>query len=102
MNAIPSKSKSELLAEIMSMDMLLKGKITEKRTATGKPNGHKLQRWHQGKNQSIHVPDEQLNLYTRAVENHVKFTHLVDEYVQRCEQEILHPSEDSKKKRTRR
>jgi hypothetical protein len=97
MNLTTKKSKCELLAEITSMDVLLKGKITEKHTPAGKTNGHKLQRWHQGKNQSIHVPEEKLEFYTQAVENHKCFTRLVDEYVACCEQEVLHPVEDSKK-----
>jgi hypothetical protein len=35
----PTKTKSELLAEITSIDALLKGKITEKHTTAGKENG---------------------------------------------------------------
>lgn len=102
MSLTTPKNKSELLAEITSMDVLLKGKITEKRTAAGKANGHKLQRWRHGKNQSVHVPEGRLDLYTQAVENHKRFTHLVEEYVEQCELEVLHPGEDSKKKHSKR
>lgn len=102
MTATPIKSKREILAEIMSTDVLLKGKITEKHTTSGKPNGYKLQRWSHGKNQSIHVPEERRELYTQAVNNYQRFTHLVDEYVHQCEQEVLHPEKDTKKKHTKR
>lgn len=102
MNPPNSKSKREILAEISTMDVLLKGKITEKRTSEGKSNGYKLQRWRHGKNQSIHVPEGRLELFHHAVENHDRFTQLVDEYVELCEQDVLRPAEDSKKKPGRR
>ena len=102
MNLPHTKTKREILAEITSMDLLLRGKITEKRTPAGKPNGHKLQRWLHGKNQSFHVPDDRLDLCSQAVGNHKLFTELIDEYVGLCEQEVLSPREDSKKKPTRR
>jgi hypothetical protein len=96
------QAKREILAEIGSMELLLRGKITEKTTSSGKPNGHKCQRWAQGKNQSFHVPDDKLDLYTRAVLNHQRFTELTDQYVALCEQDLLHPPEESKKKPTKR
>jgi len=85
---------------------MFKGKITDKRTASGLPNGHKVQRWHEGKNQSFHVPDERVEEFTEAIENYRLFSELIDQYVQLCEQEVLRPSAESsdgsKKKPTRR
>jgi hypothetical protein len=48
------------------------------------------------------VPDDRLDLCSQAVGNHKRFTELIDEYVGLCEQEVLRPQEDSKKKPTRR
>jgi len=102
MNPSSDQTKREILAKISAIDLLLRGKITEKQTPAGNPNGHKLQRWRQGKNQSLHVPDDRLDLYRRAVENHERFKALMEEYVEVCEQDLLRPGADFKKKRTKR
>lgn len=99
MKPTPSRTREEILDDISSIEVMAKGKITPKTTRDGKPNGYKLQRWHNHKNQSIHVPPEKAELFKAATENYSKFDHLVREYADACEATLLRKPDTEKKKR---
>jgi len=85
-----------------NIPVLIEGKLCERRDPQGRTTGHKLQRWREGKNQTRYVPADQLALLQQGTEGFRVFSELSREYVACCEQEALHPADDSKKKPTKR
>ena len=93
-----TKDRHDILVEIEQIPVIVEGKVSERREATGKPNGIKLQRWRNGKNQTLHVPGELVDKVREGTEGYKRLTELTQEYVQTCEQEVLRPAAHSKKK----
>lgn len=97
-----TKDRHEILVRIEQIPVIVEGKLSERRDTTGKPTGHKLQRWRNGKNQTLHVAGELADKVRDGTEGYKRLTELTQEYVQTCEQEVLGPDVHSKKKPTRR
>jgi len=95
-----STDRHELLVEIEQIPVIVEGTLSERRDATGKPTGHKLQRWRNGKNQTIHVAGELVDKVREGTEGYKRLTELTQEYVQACEKEVLGPDVRRKKKPT--
>lgn len=93
-----TKDRHDILVEIEQIPVIVEGKLSERRDVTGKPNGIKLQRWRNGKNQTLHVPGELVDKVREGTEGYKRLTELTQEYVQTCEQEVLVPASRSKKK----
>jgi hypothetical protein len=93
-----AKDRHELLVQIEQIPVIVEGKLSERHDTTGKPTGHKLQRWRNGKNQTLHVAGELVDKVREGTEGYKRLTELTQEYVQTCEQEVLGPDIHSKKK----
>jgi hypothetical protein len=91
-----------ILAEMEKIPVIVPGKVSERREAGGKVTGWKLQRWHDGRNQTRHVPTELLDRVRAGTMGHQRFVALADEFVERRCQEVLGEADSaasSKKKR---
>jgi hypothetical protein len=98
----PSQSRSqELLAQIGRIPAIVRGKLSERRSR-GKLTGYKLQRWQNGRNETLHVPAEKVEGVQEGTDGYRLFTKLSEEYVQAREQEVLRADTASKKKSSRR
>lgn len=98
----PSQSRSqELLAQIGRIPAIVRGKLSERRSR-GKLTGYKLQRWRNGRNETLHVPAEKVEAVEEGTEGYRLFSKLSEEYVEAREQEILGADPVSKKKPSRR
>ena len=93
-----TKGRHEILARIGQIPVIVEGKLSERRDTTGKPTGHKLQRWRHGKNQTLHVAGELVDKVREGTEGYKCLTELTQVYVQICEQEVLGANIHSKKK----
>src|ERR1017187_5512323 len=97
-----TKGRHEILVQIEQIPVIVEGKLSERRDTTGKPTGHKLQRWRHGKNQTLHVAGDRVDKVREGTEGYKRLTELTQEYVRTCEQEVLGLDVDSKKKPTTR
>lgn len=97
-----TKDRHEILAQIEQIPVIVEGKLSERRDTSGKTTGHKLQRWRDGRNQTIHVTGGLVDTVREGTEGYKRLTELTQEYVQTCEQEVLGPAVHSKKKPTMR
>jgi len=95
------KDRHEILGQIGQIPVIVEGKLSERRDTTGKPTGYKLQRWRQGKNQTLHVRSELVAQVREGTAGYKRLTELTQEYVRACEQEVLGPDGHGKKKPTR-
>ena len=98
----PHRSRKDILSDIANIPVLIEGKLCARRNEAGETTGHKLQRWRDGKNQTLYVPAGQVALFQQGTDGFRLFSELSREFVARCEQEALHPEEESKKKPTKR
>ena len=103
MNSTPApRTRKDILADMHEIPVIIEGKLGERRGSQGQVTGHKLQRWRNGKNQTIYVPDAQVESVQQGTAGFRRFTELAQEYVAFCEQEALRPADPAKKKPTRR
>jgi hypothetical protein len=96
------RHRREILAAIEQIPTIVEGKLTPRRDSSGKVTGHKLQRWRDGKNQTLHIPAKMEDKIRQATEGCRRFEQLAQEYVLIREQEVLGPEQDAKKEPTRR
>jgi len=69
--------------------VIVLGKVSERREAGGKITGWKLQRWHDGRNQTRHIPAALLDRVREGTVGHQRFVALADEFAElRC-REVL-------------
>jgi len=95
-----SESRQDVLVQIEQIPVIVEGKLSERRDATGKPNGHKLQRWRNGKNQTIHIASELVDKVREGTKGYRQLTELTQKYVEAREGEVLGSSVSAKKKPT--
>ena len=93
-----TKDRHEILVQVEQIPVIVEGTVSVRRDATGKPTGHKLQRWRNGKNETLHVVGELVDKIREGTEGYKRLTELTQEYVQTCEKEVLGPDLHSKKK----
>jgi hypothetical protein len=101
----PSESGQNLLAEMAKIPVIIPGKLCPRRGAGGKTNGWKLQRWHNGHNQTRYIPTELVVKVKEGTAGHQRFMSLAQEYVEIRGQEAMRAIRsvpDSKKKPMRR
>jgi len=96
------KDRHAILVQIEQIPVIIEGKLSERRDTTGKLTGQKLQRWRNGKNQTLHVASELVDKVREGTEGYKRLTELTQEYVQACEHEVLGRDVHSKKKPTMR
>lgn len=91
----------QLLKQMGQIPAIVRGKLSERRSG-GRCTGYKLQRWRNGRNETRHIPAEQVDAVREGTEGYRRFSELVEEYVQAREQEVLGADSASKKKSTKR
>jgi hypothetical protein len=81
--------------------VIVPGKVCERREGGGKITGWKLQRWHDGRNETRHIPAPLLERVREGTVGHQRFVALAEEFTElRCG-EVLGKAEaagNSKKK----
>ena len=89
------------MAEMEKIPVIVPGKVCERREAGGKITGWKLQRWHDGRNETRHIPAAILARVREGTVGHQRLVALADEFAElRC-QDVLGESDSagrSKKK----
>ena len=94
-----------ILDEVEKIPVIVPGKLGQRRDARGKVTGWKLQRWHEGRNETRHIPAALVDQVKAGTEGHRRFMELVYEYAQLRGQEALGTGVEagnSKKKPTTR
>jgi hypothetical protein len=100
-----STSGQDLLASMARIPLIIPGTLSERRDAQGKVNGWKLQRWHNGHNQTRYIPAAHVAKVREGTEGYAHFMALAQQYVETQGQQALRaldPPADSKKKPMRR
>lgn len=85
--------------------VIVPGKVCERREAGGKITGWKLQRWHDGHNQTRHIPAALLDRVRAGTAGHQRFVALSEEFAELRGREVLGEADaagSSKKKPMRR
>ena len=99
-----TRRRAEILGELENIPFAIQGKICENRKnlADGKVAVyHNLQWWQDGKNHSIHIPENRLAEFEEAVRGGKRAKELLME-LSRCDaQDVLSADSTSKKKSTR-
>lgn len=95
------ESRQDILVQIGQIPVIVEGKVSERRNAsTGKRTGYKLQRWRNGKNQTIHIAAELVDKVQEGTQGYKQLEELTQKYVEASEQEVLGSDNLSKKKPT--
>ena len=93
--------KQRLLKQISLISAMERGKLSayefKERSGTAGPY-HKLQQWHEGKNQTRYVRTDELPQVQAALEGYQRYQQLTDEYADLVIQETRESIADSKKK----
>ncbi len=72
--------REQIISKINALDLVVEGKLSE-RKSRGKVSGIKLQRFRNGKNQTIHIPSTLVDLVQEGTENYQKMKSLFRELV---------------------
>ena len=79
-------SKQHLLQQIAAIPAMERGKLSaysfKDRSGAAGPY-HKLQHWHNGKNQTRYIPADELPAVEAALAGYARYEQLTDEYAQR-------------------
>jgi len=87
--APPSDRCHAILEEMENLPVIVPGKLCERREASGKITGWKLQRWHDGHNETRHIPAPMLDRVREGTDGHKRFMALADEFAALRGQEVL-------------
>jgi hypothetical protein len=100
-----SMTGQDLLANMARIQRIIPGRLSERRDSRGKINGWKLQRWHNGRNDTRYIPAGYVEQVRAGTTGHREFMALAQQYVEAKGQEALralNTPPDSKKKPTKR
>ena len=100
-----SRLGQDLLANMARIPLVIPGTLSKRRDSNGKITGWKLQRWHNGRNQTRYVLAEHLDRIREGTEGCTQFMTLARQYVETKGQEALeslNQPADSKKKPMKR
>ena len=100
-----SELGQDLLANMARIPVIIPGKLSERKDAGGRLNGWKLQRWHNGHNETRYIPAELVEAVREGTAGHQQFVALTQQYVEVKGQEALsalNTPTDSKKKPMKR
>ena len=100
-----ARESAKILAEIENIPFAVQGKICENRKPLA--NGgvgvyHNLQWWADGKNHAVHIPEDQLEEFKKAVEGGKRVRELVYELSEASTQALLAAEPSSAKKKSTR
>ena len=79
----------DLLANMARIPVIIPGTLCKRKDSKGKINGWKLQRWHNGRNETRYVPAEQLEKVREGTAGYEQFMALAQQYVEAKGQEAL-------------
>lgn len=91
----------DLLANMANIPLIIPGTLSERRDSNGKVNGWKLQRWHNGSNQTRYIPAAQVQRVREGTKGYEQFMALARQYVEakgKQAMNALNEPADSKKK----
>ena len=77
-----SELGQDLLANMANIPLIIPGTLSERRDSNGKVNGWKLQRWHNGGNQTRYIPAGQVQKVREGTEGYEQFMALARQYVE--------------------
>jgi uncharacterized protein YdeI (YjbR/CyaY-like superfamily) len=94
------RDRSAILADIATIGLSIRGSITQKRRKLADGTEriyHQLQYWSEGKNHTIHIPDDLVDKFMAAVAERDILDGLVEELSDRDTQAVLSRREGKKK-----
>lgn len=98
-------SKQHLLQQIAAIPAMERGKLSaysfKERSGAAGPY-HKLQHWHNGKNQTRYIPADELATVEAALAGYARYQQLTEEYAQLVIEETRQNLAASKKSISRR
>ena len=78
----PLHRRQQILEEINTITRMERGKLCTQSAGPGAAPFHKLQCWHQGKNQTRYVPAAEVPALQAALAAHQRFQALAEEFVE--------------------
>jgi len=78
-----------VLNEMESIPVIVPGKVCARREPGGKITGWKLQRWHDGHNETRHIPAALVECVKAGTQGHQRLMDLADEFAELRAQEVL-------------
>lgn len=78
-----------ILNEIEKIPVIVPGKVSARREAGGKVTGWKLQRWHNGHNETRHIPAALVERVKEGNQGQQRLMQLASEYSELRAQEVL-------------
>jgi hypothetical protein len=78
-----------ILNEMEKIPVIVPGKVSPRREAGGKVNGWKLQRWHNGHNETRHIPAALVERVKDGTRGHQRLMQLASEFSELRAQEVL-------------
>ena len=100
-----TRERARILAEIENIPFAVQGKICENRKplANGRVGVyHNLQWWADGKNHAVHIPDDRLDDFKKAVEGGKRVRELVYELSAASTEALLSAEPSTAKKKSTR
>ena len=85
----PTDRCRAILNEMENIPVIVPGKVCERREAGGKITGWKLQRWHDGSNETRHIPAPLLERVREGTQGHQRLMALANEFAEVRGQEVL-------------
>jgi hypothetical protein len=93
--------REHILQEMNSITRMERGKLCAQYPAGGSAPFHKLQNWHQGKNQTRYVPAAEVPALQEALAGHQRFQGLAEEFVDLTVRATRQEGEANRKKNSR-
>ena len=72
-----------------NIPVIVPGKVCARREAGGKVTGWKLQRWHEGHNETRHIPSALVDRVKEGTQGHQRLMELTNEFAELRAQEVL-------------
>ena len=85
----PSDRCRAILSEMENIPVIVPGKVSARRAAGGKVTGWKLQRWHEGHNQTRHISSTLVERVKEGTQGHQRLMKLANEFAELRAQEVL-------------
>ncbi len=94
--------RQQILQEMNSITRMDRGKLCTQSPRSGARPFHKLQCWHEGKNQTRYVPADELASLQEALAGHQRFQQLAEEFVELTVAMTRQQSQAERKKNSRK
>ena len=94
--------REQILEQMNSITRMERGKLCTQAPTSGAPPFHKLQCWHQGKNQTRYVPADEVDFLQAALAGHQQFQALAEEFIDLTVAMTRQESQAQRKKNSRK